>query len=928
MADSTGSQVLKYWNADIDPLSLEFERDAADICDPGVGYLAMGVTGYASHFTSVFHGKLGFKSDGNLITLADGLVSGRDSRLAGPNTVRFPGPKNEIYSMDLTSKLYYNNFDSYNGSGEQGFVNLAGQINVPFFKDMKIHLQTRGDKDSTIASMDIMGGWPDHGWEISGQNFFTQAPFDESNRGYPTSHSRDYYRNMSRSETSQDFLPRAQQSWLGVVNFDYPMNWSQFDRSFSSYKAEEDKFLIVEVEHEVPYLSANSAEMVFGAQYDGIPQLSLANFAQSLIDDNVMGPMRDAVDQGKESMANMLNDQVMRLFDPVLDGLVDPLVDELYEELREVYEDAATSLGLSTTDPLPFADWEASYNNAMHCYVTGPQPLPASCPLDENLLGLLGEVIGAVDDVSGLLKEIDKHLANTELVIDVFTSSFKDPEGRVLSDMDGMFVCDNSGNINFAIAEELVKRLLEAQDLGIDLSVLARAIDEKLQPLFQDHMPTLKRVAETLLKLKTFIGQVRTVLQDGGEMIDNLRDKLESMNTEITGVVTDVDTRVKGFFQRLDNLNSLVSSPFEEYTAEDIKAMIKQEIKDAFYSSPIGTELQVIIKQNLFDANGAICRGIDDVFAQINKVIEDLLSEVFADLDEKIIPFLDKLNGIIGAGKLDGYAHLSEDAIRYARMDANLEWEIPEPMSFHGYIEIKQLNAEGSDNACYAESPGVINEVTIGATDIPLNWVSEGLRADVYGKTTFQTAPDFKLLGIGGGFEITEGEIKFEKFVITDLGAALALGKEETFLAAKAHAKFESVQAGVGAFFGRTCTVDPLVMVDPDVGSMLGGAPFTGAYIYGEAWIPILDYSCALRLSAGAGIGLGYFVEGPTYVGKMKLGVSGEALCVVSVTGEIVLVGIKQGDDFKFKGTGTVKGEVGKCRWFCIKFNKSVTIEK
>lgn len=925
MAEGTEDKILNYWNADFTPLAMDFERNADDACDPGVGFLALGVSGWASHVTQPFFGTLGFKNDGNLITAADGLVDGRDSRLSGPTQLTFPGPNNETYTISLVSRLYYNNYDE--AGGAEGFVSLAGAMDVPFFKDMKVQFHSRGDKDSNIAPIYLMGGWPDHGWTIGSETFFSQMPFDNDNIGFPSSVALDYYRNVNRSDESEQFLPRAQQSWLGVVNFDYPMTWSNFDRAFTS-ESRENRFLIVDVEHQVPYLSANSARMKFGAQWDGVPQLSLTNLAQSLIDDNVMRPFREAVDQGKDSMAQMLDDQVKKLFDPVFDELVDPLVDELYDALKEAYEDAAAAAGLPSNQALPFNDWKSAYDDLMLCYVTGSGAPPPGCPIDQNLVGLLQNISGGVDDVAGLIKEIDGHLIQAENIIDAFTSSFRDPEGRVLSDVDGLFVCDPNGDMNVALAEELIQRLLTTQDIGLNPAMIGRAIDQLLQPLLQDAKPTLKKIAEKLLKLREFIGQVRSVLAAGGEFVNNLQDELSSMTTTIQNVANEVDSRVQSFFNTLETFGALAGSPFEEYSKEEIKTLLRKEIEDAFYNSEIGTKLQVVVKQNLFDANGAICQAIDGVFGEINEVIYQILSSIFSDLDEKILPFLDKLNGIVGAGKLQGYAHIVGDAIRYARMDAELDWEVPKPMSFKGYIEIKQLNAEGSGNECYDGTPGVVNEVTIGAIDTPLNWISEGLRADVWGKTTFQTGSGFKLLGIGGGFEITEGEIKFEKFRITDLGAALALGKEETYLGARAHAVFDSVEVGIGAFFGRTCTLKPLEIVDADVASIIGTPPFTGAYLYGEAWIPVINYGCALRLTAGAGIGLGYFKEGPTYVGKIKLGISGEALCIVSVRGEFVLVGVKQGSEFRYKGTGEVTGRVGKCKWFCLKFKKSITVEK
>jgi hypothetical protein len=50
---------------------------------------------------------------------------------------------------------------------------------------------------------------------------------------------------------------------------------------------------------------------------------------------------------------------------------------------------------------------------------------------------------------------------------------------------------------------------------------------------------------------------------------------------------------------------------------------------------------------------------------------------------------------------------------------------------------------------------------------------------------------------------------------------------------------------------------------------------------------------------------------------------SGEALCVISVRGDVDLIGVKRGDDFRFSGQGRIKGKVGVCP-FCKKFSKTV----
>jgi hypothetical protein len=49
--------------------------------------------------------------------------------------------------------------------------------------------------------------------------------------------------------------------------------------------------------------------------------------------------------------------------------------------------------------------------------------------------------------------------------------------------------------------------------------------------------------------------------------------------------------------------------------------------------------------------------------------------------------------------------------------------------------------------------------------------------------------------------------------------------------------------------------------------------------------------------------------------------VSGELLELLQVTGRMDLIGVKSGDDFRFRGTGKVTGSIGPCD-ACVEFSK------
>jgi hypothetical protein len=83
--------------------------------------------------------------------------------------------------------------------------------------------------------------------------------------------------------------------------------------------------------------------------------------------------------------------------------------------------------------------------------------------------------------------------------------------------------------------------------------------------------------------------------------------------------------------------------------------------------------------------------------------------------------------------------------------------------------------------------------------------------------------------------------------------------------------------------------------------------------------------SCLFEISAGVGAGAFFFAEGPTYGGKMFLGVSGSLLCIVSIEGDVTMIGVKHGDDLRFAGHGHFEADIGPCP-FCISIGKDIDL--
>ncbi len=883
-------KVLEYWQADFSTLAISFQSDVA--CDPGVGYLVLGVQAWASHVDDPLYGSVGFMSSGELIRAADGILNNFDSRLKLPNSFKFHGPGTEKYSFTSVSDAYYNHHaDSPPGPG---FINMAGKCDVPFFEDLKVHLHTSAKKTNTTAVIYLMGGWPSHGFEIAGKNFFNQAGFDDRNKGFPDGVTVENYRKGNTDGLGK-YLVRAQRNWLGVIDLDYPLSWSTATRSFKSFQPVHNDLLVVNVEHQVKYLSAKNAELTFGIEYEGIPKVNLANLAFNAVDQASgvteafanagLGAARGVIDEAMGKMNTMLNAELKEFFDKPFDDILQPVIHALYLELKSNWNPGTKT-------------WTVNPNTIIDQYCLGGGPVP-------NLRNKLKNILGNSPIDLGVIKEIDENLKKVEDAIDSIDS--------ILAKTDG----------HRTIASQLIKELigeLAAQFAGAIL-------DDKLNALLADADPTLDEVESALHDFKDFIHTVRSGLQAGQEVVNELKAKLLSFAGEIDGITTSLSSDVRSF---VGSINISIDDPFVHYSEQEIENFIRQKVEDRFFGTQLVAALQSIIKQRLYDVDTSIREGMDSMFQQFNGLMRSLINETLSQVDNEINGFLGKASGVMGAGRITGYAHINGDSLKLLRLDIYAQLKVPSEMELNAYIQIKELDSDGTPAACLPPS-GKATEVSMGADDVKVGWISPDLRASVGAKFTFDSGITPPLLiNVAGKLELN-GAISFEAFEINRLAAAMAFGELENYFSAAAGIKFNKYEGFGGIYFGKTCTLDPIAMWDPEVAAVLGTPPFTGAYVYAEATIPIseallgIPASCFFEISAEVGAGAFFFIEGPTFGGKMLLGASGEVLCIVSVEGKVKLIGVKNPSGLTLKGTGELSGEIGFCP-LCISFSKSLGI--
>ena len=909
-------KTFAYWSAPITPYSAEFV--ATNECDPGAGTtFVLGFKAHVAHLAEDVSGQLGILPDGNFAVPADPSSTVADSvptRLALPSVMTFDGPTGETYTFMPAQLGYFNNPDKGSDASGIGYWNFFGTLDVPFFKDMQVNLHTRCYEDSS-AMLDLMGGWPTKGWTDASGDPFSSILFDLQNAGFPwdvAGVSTEDYRSGNTS--NEKWLPRAQQEWLGgIINFDYPCTWNSTTRDFAGVPLPPLNLLILEAEHQLTYLSADNAELEFGVQYGDLPSISVANLAFTALDeatnfgadwvtsqsDKVFNGLGTAVDE----FSTMLEDKAEALVDEALQRVTDPWLDALINEIK----------ALPTVDPVAF---RAAAKAKVHAYLITNT---------DNLTKQLQKLVDGTDAAQDLLADLNMRLERVKQGLKGVTSILNlDPSTISITDLDGTPLASAAAGLlakNGTTGEREALTLLASALIDL-LSTIAvdSGVQDSLKNVLAELEPTLDTISATIDDIYDIVTEVQTQVNGAGELVQALRNILTtaSAKTVLDALSATLDTAIQQIVDVPDiDLSQLA------VLAEEWKEEIRQEIRDALYATQLIADVQQAVKERLYDVQQAFNQAIDSAFAAVNQAIRDALEPALDELDSAISDLTGNIADKIGAGSIEGYAHFNADSLDLLRLDGDFEFKLDEPFILHAYLEIKELDSDGGAGSICTAAGVDATEVTIGVEDFGVTFMSSEIRMDI--ETKFALSADAVPIpiGLGGSFEMTEGEIDYETFKITELGAAVMFGLTENYLGAKVALEFGSYAAAGGFFIGTTCDPDPLLMIDPLIGSLVS-TPFSGIYAYGECEFPIYGTgTCLFNISGKAGAGVLYNSVVPEYGGRMTLGVTGEALCAVTIGGEVSLAGVKSGSVYNFAGTGRLFGEVGKCP-FCIGFDKTV----
>lgn len=544
LPDRTGNKYLAYWNADITAHSLIFVSNIGAECDVDDGFLTLGVTGYSTPVSKPLAGTLGFFPNGKLISKSDGIAE-IDSRLKLPTHFELKGAGKTPYGITTVGDAYYNRHNPT--LAPDGFITFAGQMDVPFFEDMRVHLHTSARKPGTNdPPVHLMGGWnsddtptESFGWLKNGESYFTAAYFDEKNDGWPTTAALDTYRNNLDDEK---YHPRARKLWLDIVELDYPLKWKPASRNFESFEPVKTPLIIFTLEHKVRAMDAKAASLDFGASFG---KINTADFFLDLIEDaGTFDVIAEAI--GENEFASMLDGMLSfnkmleatggKLLEEAVAPAIDPALEQTYQGLKTIYNN------------LPAGNKTAF-------------PALADTYLTTNFLGSISN------------KLFDFTAGSAEV-----TSVLKKISEVTKSAYDGSRSATNAmGSISNAVQSALKAIEKVSSSIAAD----AKPVLEKLAT---DIQPTLNDINAALFQVGILLTNTMNVAKQGGEWANEV-NQIAVAGKPILGQTTaKAKTDIKAFIQ---SFNYSVDNPFTQYSKDEFVGRMRREVREAFLASSV-----------------------------------------------------------------------------------------------------------------------------------------------------------------------------------------------------------------------------------------------------------------------------------------------------------------------------------------------------
>ncbi len=953
IADDRRALQFGYWLADVDAQTVQFAPRSPEsaACNASLQrFLGLGVIAHASGVEEGLTGTLYVSTNGQIITAMDAERPANVTfDLGGPSTVSVAGALDltttphqpvEFYQL-VFSKAYFNDERS-DVMGQGGWLNLFGQLKLPFYGNTPVHLMTLGVRNDLESVYFFNGGWTEDGLPAS------DATGDPGHRGKPAGIEWDDYRKNT------DFAPYAQGEFLEVFNLGFPLKWHALAREFSGVETVETSLLLVHTSRELRKLSAKDIAIAFGAAYEGLPRIHLT--AQSIITDDPVHPSAIADDLGdiiSHALGEALTSDARNGFASLRTLGGEKLSAQLRQAVGTLVSDFAPTLRTALRSACPAG---GECGPTLESVVTTAF---LDLHLDETTL-LIGEGATESNLRSQLVAQLDRAAASLD---------------SLLNEHDGLFRPEADGS-QLRLSRVLKEILMRGFSANPTVATVLSGIDfPQINSFLEPLGPEISRMAFTLSQLAVRVHQLRDrYASDSGDLYLELRALFRdpAVLAELNGLIDLARAEVITSARRPHWVEENVAD-----AGDALEEQLSNRLGNALVFSEFGTRLDRILRTHLRSVEEDGVTAVDDVLALLQRMNNTVGRKALRAADEfaySVLVPLDTWGRVLGFANVDGFVWISGDEVRRLRLNGSggihmgSEFNIETGVGF----EINALDSEGEATCghptpvkateCilkFSRSSSEDRSVRDDMRDDPISYrdahghltvmgghpvASSGAGADgeppvtipkeaqVKDSGSFEAqlkanfAPGGSLVGFGGGFSWSEKK-NYGAVSVARVSGAFMLGSVENYLAGAADATFGkgTIELQGGLFLGLTCSVEPLKLVNPNVVRLLGGGdrPFGGFYVYAEGWLPLVAGSCMVNLSVGAGAGVLVDFESGRYGGTLLGGVRGELLCVLSATGEIELAGLGGADGFVFDGAGRLKVKLGPCP-FCVKFSKEV----
>jgi hypothetical protein len=873
-----------YWNADFQPTAFLFASN--DPCG-GDTYIGVHTRIFSSLLPGVpLVGVLGFDPGGQLLRPADG--KGRlDSRFHIPNNASLPGALNDKrYTFTAIDHAFFNHQAA--SPDTEGFLCMAGHMGLPFFG--KTHATIHGGAKLVPVNdfYDVMRGHISPTAEAPGRDLHHLGIPNVN--GNPNGLTVTRYRDGGAGyiSGSTEHMVQVRQSWLGVDMFDYKLEWNRVSRFFRSKKEGFDWFEL-KLKTNIEFISANKIKKKFeskaGVDFD---PASLVDFAMNKVG-YYLNPFEIfSPDAGQSVIAEIQN--ATTGVDPYLDPHPrEAMADLVSQSLAKV-----SGTGGGPINSLANAMSEKSFGD--------PGELEAAIEAWEQAIDLQAQIaVDALIDHLGEVLQLQFH--------------------RYINDAIGGtdHLVDLARPGGFAAS---LRRWVLKDRANVDLGPFGWILGLGLESIVEVGLPGELKDMDALIKR-------------GDGVFKVLKPRIVDPQT---GVKARVDALLAA--HRLRMMESAFSSmrrqlaPYHSredryvrmarISADDISRIVHEALRECLMASPMARDIRTLTYEWIEPSSSYYREFFRQYSTTLNLFIETYTREwakFGAQAAAEFAGFSDDLKKIAAYGKLSGHSEYVGDSLRELHLEGEMKLALGAAAKLKGMavFSIKErVNLNDGSRCAPAEGTKTYEVRLKVASDVML-FESIEVGAEVGLILVLDPAKGLKgFKGFGGHLLIDKkadfAAPDFSGFTLHRLaGAFMAEAGVGGYFAVMGDIDFIKFGFAGGLYAGSSCSLDPILLIDPHLKSGYGPAPYDGVYLFAMGrWLPV-NLGCVARVSLG--LGAGAFVFSRSAGLRLAAEASGEIKCMVKLKGRVDMVTNGLTGEGKLKLTA----KVGKCP-FCLKY--------